>query len=60
MARGGDRWFTYVLADRLHKTAHEIEGLSLREIEEWKAYLGLEADRAAMAEKMAKQKRGVT
>ena len=56
MARGGDRFFLFQLADRLGCPVREIEGLSLREIEEWKAYLSLEGERAENQAKLAKMK----
>lgn len=58
MAEGGDLYFRYALADRLHITQADIERMTIREIEEWKAYLSLEAERAENAERLRKQAPG--
>lgn len=54
MARGSDRFFLFALADRLHMPVRDVERLSLRELEEWKAYISLEAERRDLAEQQAK------
>ena len=54
-----DRYFLYTLADRLNKSVTELLELPNKEIEEWRAYLELEAMRAELAEKQAKHKGGV-
>ena len=50
MARSDERYFLYVLADRLNKTVTEIEALPNREVEEWRIFLNLEAERQQHAE----------
>jgi hypothetical protein len=57
MARQDDeRFFLYSLADRLNKSVSEIVELPSKEIEEWRAFLELEAQRRELAEKQAKAK----
>lgn len=54
MARGGDQYFMYALADRLGLPVRDVESLSVRELQGWRAYLSLEAERADHHHRMQK------